>query len=446
MLGLPSLDVSRWNLPLAAVAAAGLACGPTVALEEGETDASTTGATTYYGDDYYGDDVYCADGTAGCCYGDCYEPYECAEDLDCGPQGLCTEERTCQFTELLPDCESTTEVVPLALPLDLTHPFTSLAFVEADGDPGQELVVGRLGRTELYLGPEPTPVELPWERADAVLDAVSGDFGGDGLLDLVVSGPAGLFMLLGNGVDYTPMGVPFAELTTMQLEALDWDANGSLDLAGLTPDGDVIILLNLEGAGVFQAPIMLPNFAAIESMTRGRFGGAAPDDALDDLAAYYSTGTTTVHLASPAGDTEEDMSLLGPVYEPRRLLSGAVGGGVNDEIVSHAPARMSADWSLLELWPDGAGVPLLYSLMGSIERAAMGDIDGDGLDDVVVRDLTTLSYVRGSEVSGGAVLACRASYFLPETVDALEVGDLDGNGRDDVAYVSQGLVTVLLTQ
>lgn len=442
-MGLASFDVRRWNLPLAAVAAAGLACGPTVAPEgEGETDTDPTAATTYDGYDYY-DDYPCG-GTAGCCYeGDCYDdPYECTEDVDCGPQGLCTEARTCQATTELLDCETTTEVVPLELPIDLAHSFTSLAFVEVDGDPGQELVVGRLGRTELYLGPEPTPVELPWDGNDAVLDAVSGDFDGNGTLDLVLPTLRSLLVMTSDGAGgYTLSVDPSLSLPSKRVEALQWDGDGLLDLAGLGFDGQVQILLG-NGVGSFVPYASLPDPSEIQSLARGRFGG----DAQDDLVAHYSLGDTTVYLGSAAGDIDADASLLGELYQIRRLLSGAIGGGADDEIVSHAPAGMAGTWSLLELWTDGTGTPQLYALDGSIEQAAMGDIDGDGVDDVVVSDITTMSYLRGSSLDGGASLACRAIYSFPGTVDALEVGDLDGNGRADVAYASQGVVTVLLTQ
>jgi hypothetical protein len=435
---LASLDVRRWNLSLAAVAAATLGCGPVVTPEgETDTDSDPPASTTY-------DEYYCADGTAGCCYyGACYYEPECFDDADCGPFGLCADGGTCVRTEEVPECESLIAAQVLELPVDDVHPFMSLAYVEVDGDPGQELVVGRLGRAELYLGAEPVPVELPGVETDGVLDAASGDLDGDGVLDLVLSTTgAGLLVMRGDGSGGFELSAEPAAAAPMQsLEALQWDGDGLLDLAGLTLDPPHAQIMRGTGMGSFAPPESLPMLATLDSLAFGRFDG----DDLDDLVVQHGTSATTIYLGSPAGDVEGDTSLLGEIFDARTLLAGSIGGGPQDEVVALGPPR-AGGWSLIELWPDATGTPRLYGLDGQIVHAALGDLDGDGSDDLVASEATSVTYVRGSIDASGAALSCRAPYGSAGPVDALAVGDLDGNGLDDMTYVSGGLVTVLLTQ
>jgi hypothetical protein len=179
-------------------------------------------------------------------------------------------------------------------------------------------------------------------------------------------------------------------------------------------------------------------------MAAGRFDG----DALDDLVVFDDADATTVYLGNAEGDLDGDASLFSEVPRERRLLAGALGGGANDEILG-LPGPGAVDTSsLLELWSDAGGDPQLSTITGPIDRAAIGDLDGDGADDLVMAQLSSILYVRGGSSGENATLSCLASYYssVPNVLDAMAVGDLDGNGRADVAYASLGAVTILLTE
>jgi len=451
---LTAFDVRHWNLShgsvashsLVATAALGFACGPVVDPPGGETDPDPSTSTTYYYSD--SDYDYCADGTAGCCYyetdGCNYDP-ECGYDFCLGIGEICADVDTCIYSDVLTECASEVSTVALELPVDQVHLVVSLAFVEVDGDPGRELVVGRLGRAELYLDAEPTPVELPWLDADILLDTVSGDFDGDGDVDLVMpTAQSGLLLMTSDGSgNFTAALDPAVALPTTSLEVLDWNGDGVLDLAGVDQDGQAGLLLG-DGTGAFAPFMLVPQLDDFRSVIAGRFD----DDALDDLLASDAASAATVYLGNAEGDLMGDTSLLGTIGRERLLLSGAIGGSAGNDIVGYPlPGAASG---LFELWTDTTSDPRYFSFEGDGEvgLAALGDIDGDGSDDLVMSNASSLRYVPGSSDGEQATFSCIGSYSFvgASPVDALAVGDLDGNGRADVAYASLGVVTVVLTQ
>jgi hypothetical protein len=464
------LDTRGWNLSLGVAATTMLgACGPFVTLDD-ETETSVVTATdTEPTDptttvecnngsdcepgyecignvcmpyDYYCSTGYCCnDGGCcydDCCYGECYYN-ECYADEDCGPLGLCNDSYGygyCQVAQELPDCGPMPDVVQLELPPASAGEFLSLAFVGANDDPAQDLVVGRIGGAELHLGPgELPPVVLPVPLDVSVLDAVSGDFDGDFDSDLVLSTAEGrLLVLAGDGLGgFMPLLDQEVGAQLTNLVALQWNGDGTLDVAGVASDGRALVYAG--GQGSFMAGSTLPTYSAAISLTGTSFSLDVYGDlvASDDVAAQ-------LFLGDFSGDLTLDATLPGNPYGERRLLSGPMGGGASDEVVGYTP---KSGWLLLELWSDGIDGPYLYSLGGQATLADMGDLDGDFLSDVVVGGDSMITYVRASSDPGFATLSCQSPYFLGAPVETLAVGDFDGDQRADVAIESAGKLMLL---
>jgi len=479
----PRLDTSSWNLTLGVAATATsllVACGPFV-IPEGETDTdaetdtdpsptdpSETDTTPApqcndAGDcqpgyeciggvcmpyDYYCNDGGCCYGGTGgccydeCCYGDCYEN-QCYSDAECGYQGLCEGYYGyygCQFPLALPDCDTVPEVLPLELPLVGEGDFVSMSFVEANGDSASDIVVGRSGTAELHWGANAAPpVLLPVPVGAGVVDAVSGDFDSDGDLDIVASTDQGsLILLAGDGAgsfaltQESPVGWPL-----LQLSAVSWDGGQTLDVAGISAEGDAWILLN-DGTGAFSGRGTLPTNGWVNSLTQTIFSA----DSYDDLAVQDQE-SGQLYFGNFSGDLDVDAYLPGAYHGQRWLHSADISQSTSMDLVGITPM---AGWVLLELWGNGIDSPQRFAFSGDDVLAGTGDVDGDGVDDVVTAGSSSITYVRGNG-EDYPTLECRSTYyFLGAPTSAIETGDFDGNGRADVAIVNGGSPLLLLTQ
>jgi hypothetical protein len=468
----PRLDTRWWNLSLGAAATTVLgACGPFVILEgetdtaaETATDTEPTDPTTTIecnngsdcepGYDCIGnvcmpyDDYYCG-GTGGCCdggccyddccYGECYYN-ECYADEDCGPLGLCNDGYGygyCQSAQELMDCGAMPGAVLLELPPASGNEFLSLAFVDANGDPAEDLVVGRVGAAELHLGPgDAPPIPLPVPADASVIDAVSGDFDGDGVSDLLLSTAEGRLLLLAGSGGFSLALDQAVGASLVDLVALQWNGDGTLDVAGISSEGQAMLFSG--GEGSFVGDEILPTFRGTFSLVGTNFS----PDAYGDLVAADEV-SASLFLGSAEGDAQLAANLPGNPHGQRRVLSGGIGGGAADEVVGYTP---KSGWLLLELWSDGLDGPQLYSIGGAATLADMGDLDGDGLSDVVVGGDSMITYVHGDSDPGYATLWCQSTYFFGGPVETLAVGDFDGDLRADVAIESAGSVAMLRTQ
>lgn len=478
----PRLETSWWNLSVGAAATTVLAaCGPTVFLDdetgsdsvgETETDSGPTvqpttttpgcnnGSECPSGHECIDNvcipyDDYCGDGTAGCCYdyccyddccyGECYYS-ECYSDQDCGPMGICNNEYgygDCVEVETLPQCESGPELQSLDLP-DVGFGFVTMAFVDANGDGMDDLVIGREGQAELHVGPGGGPsVPLPVPPGATVLDAASGDLDGDGDSDIVLGTAEGSLLVLANdgmgGLTLAldlPLGAPLIELTTLQ-----WNGDGTLDVAGVSIDGYAVLQLG-DGMGGFAASATLPTYSGVWSMARSSIVADGYDDLVvqDDVAGQ-------IFLGDFSGDLTLDFQLPGPSpHGSRHLLAGNIDGGGVDDVLG---VTSKEGWILLESWADAefgpffAGLDDPASFEGLLSMAELGDIDGNGVADAVVASGELLTFVYGGS---SELVSCQTQYFVGQPVGALAVGDIDGNGRADVAIALDGDVAVLRSQ
>lgn len=468
----PRLDTRWWNLSIGATATTVLAaCGPLVTLDgetdtaaETDTDPTTdpdatdttptvqcnNGSDCQPGEECIDNvcmpyDYYCQDGGCcydhgccydDCCYGECYYE-ECYSDEQCGPLGLCTPGGECQTPQPLYDCGDGLEITVLELPAVSEDEFVSLAFVDVDGDPAQDLVIGRNGSAELHRGGGAPAIALPVPPDVAVVDAVSGSFDGDGNADIVASTAEGrLLVMAGDGAGgFTLVQDLEIGAALYDLAALQWNGDGALDLAGVSTGGQAMIHWGA-GDGSFLGNEVLPTFGDVYSLALTDFGG---DDYGDLVAEDQVAGQ--VFLGDFSGDLTRDYQLPGNLHGERRLLSADIGGGFVHEVVGYTP---KPGWLLLELWSDGLDGPALYAVEDEAVLADMGDHDGDGLNDVVVVGSSTVHIVRGSDDPGFSFLSCQSTFFFGDPIQSMAVGDYSGNGRADIAIQSLGSVFMLM--
>lgn len=459
-----SLRTHAWNMSRGAAAAAvlGAACGPTApgtADTEGgacvRSEDCGPGYTCFEGQCYgYGEEDdydydYDCGGSAGCCDYPCYDTDtdgdtdplgECRENADCGEQQMCTPDLVCEDPLPLPECPAPSiTVLPLAETSD--DPLVSFAFVDANGDLAQDLVVGRDGSAELRLGPgDAEPIALPVPPGLSVIDAAAGDLDGDGGIDLVVSGlleEGGLIMVLtSNGAGGYDAGYLVAtNQPTFDLATLEWNGDGMLDVVGRYPEGPVIVELG-DGMGAFDEAIPILSPAPVTSLAVTNL----VDDAYDDLVLWSLDGVE-LHLGDETGDPPTS-GVLPSAFPPGGLASGAIDGGAPHEVVAYGS---ESGWTHVELWANATLGAQYHVLPGPSHGADMGDFDGDGVADLVVLGEGSIAYVRGSNASGTPAFTCVSTYEDPAVTGAA-VGDFDGNLRVDVVIGSPRGLAVLLTQ
>lgn len=291
--------------------------------------------------------------------------------------------------------------VSTAVPFEVTKPIPLLTFNRSDyaaGDGVPSLVTGDFngdGKLDLaavglytntvsvYLGDGYGAFihhgDYPTGPGNNNDELVVGDFNGDGKLDLAVRGGA---VLLGNGDGSFQAPLPFPGGDNA-VAVGDFNGDGKLDLASSDNSGVVYILLG-NGDGTFQTPV---SYAA----GPGGYGIAVGDfnrDGKADLAIALSDGNGVAILLGNGDGTFQPPVEYASAGQPTDLYAADLNGdGILDLVV---PNTSSAEVSVLMGNGDGTFKPHVdYPTGAPVRRGGIADVNGDGKLDVVV---TTWAY------------------------------------------------------
>ena len=310
----------------------------------------------------------------------------------------------------------------------------SVATGDFNGDGNLDLAVGErdLNAVTLLLGKGDGTFTANAAQAYYTVGSwpssvVSGDFNGDGKLDLAVTNLTGntVSVLLGDGhsnfaphVDYTVGSSPMSVATG------DFNGDGRLDLVVANEDGTVSVLLG-KGDGTFAAKIDSIVGNVPQSVATGDFNG---DGKLDVVVA--NGGGVSVLLGNGDGTFAAPWD-----YTIGSGCQSVVTGDFNGDGKLDIATANRFDGTVSVLLGNGDGTftsPVNYAVGDEPFSLATGDFNGDGKIDLAIGyyDGNIVSILPGS---GDGTFATPIAFSVGHGPWYVATGDFNGDGKIDLA-------------
>jgi flagellin-like hook-associated protein FlgL len=260
----------------------------------------------------------------------------------------------------------------------------------------------------------------------------AGDFNGDGNVDIVSinSSADGIVFNRGNGNGTFKAGVSTAlagaRVSSGQAEAecADMDGDGNLDLIFAKSTGGSAVAWG-DGAGGFSA---LTSVGGVANRLGIEIGDLNNDGRLDFLAANSAASSILINNGSRSF-TE---TILTGSYGTEAAMADFDGDGNLDVAFSNASVG-SVPLSIRR--GDGLGnlsatATTLTASMTAVGGLSAGDLDGDGLTDLVVVQGTTATVFKNT--GEGTISFTQSQTFTVSSVNGISLQDFNNDGRLDL--------------
>jgi len=267
----------------------------------------------------------------------------------------------------------------------------------------------------------------------------SGDFNGDGKVDLVAGDITNndVVMLLGNGDGTLQSPVTFhVSARPRCLVASDFNRDGKLDLAFADASPANISILMGKGDGSFESPVSYPVAGVL--LLAADFN----NDGKPDLATRTTTTSIAVLLNNGNGTFQNPQSYAVPHPLVRVFAAGDFNGDGIQDLFAYGRSMSVDSARLISVFP-GKGDGTFQSpinMNGNWGQGSgpysisLGDFDRDGKLDAAVTD-ESLTVLRGN--GDGTFKTPATPFGLQNTSSDLKVSDFNGDGKLDL--VSAGV-------
>ncbi|MGA4727500.1 N-acetylmuramoyl-L-alanine amidase [Micromonospora taraxaci] len=179
----------------------------------------------------------------------------------------------------------------------------------------------------------------------------------------------------------------------------------------------------------------------------GRYLAGSPTDftgdGRDDIVAFTQGSLNDVYVATSTGSAFAGTSVKWNDFfglNGETLLSGDVNGDGKDDVIAFTHGTLADVYVALSTGTSfGGGLKWHDWFAPGAEVGAVGDVNGDGRDDIIAftHDTNADVYVALSTGTGfGPGLKWHDYFSIPGEFPAL--GDVNGDGRDDIITFTQG--------
>jgi len=264
------------------------------------------------------------------------------------------------------------------------------------------------------------------------LSIASGDFNGDGNLDLVDFDAFVLTFSIrlgnGDGTFQAQRTIALATGTGLALAVGDFNGDGRADIAAAHSTNGTFVLLS-NGDGTFQAPQTILAVATTVALAKGDLNG---DGKLD---VVVSTGTDPmVLLGNGNGTFQSPTTIVMGANQRHVYLADLDGNGALDLVAlgsssgTISAALGNGDGTFQARRTAGVGF-LPYS-------TTIGDFDGDGKLDLAAVNSSATSSVALLLGNGDGTFKVRPTFSLGVQTQSITSGDFNSDGKLDLALAA----------